>query len=185
LNKLLIIGASGHGKVIADIALTMGWKEIQFLDAKWPKLENFAGWPVIGKDIDFMSHNTPYNGFFVAIGDNLARAKISNLLSSKNVRVETLIHPRAFVSNSVDIGEGSVIMPGATINCGSKLGKGVIINTGSTVDHDCLLGSYIHISPGVNLAGGVMIKDFTWIGIGSCVKENLKNWFASCCSAAL
>ncbi len=166
-KKLLIIGAGGHGKVVADIALLNGYSDIAFLD------DNLvgtlcAGFPVIGKVEDEGLYSDSCD-FFVAIGNAEARARIQRRLLS----VVTLIHPKAIVSRRVTIGEGTVVMAGAIINSDTVIGKGCIINTGATVDHDNVIGDFVHIAVGAHLAGTVTIGEKTWIGIGACVKNNI------------
>lgn len=165
LNRLLIIGASGHGKVIADIAVKCGYKDIVFLDDN-ENVKECAGFPVIGKVSDAV---TMEEDKIVAIGNAEIRQKIQSQLSN----LVTLIHPSAVVSRRVDIGEGTVIMAGAVINTDVVIGKGCIINTGASVDHDCKLEDFVHVSVGAHVAGTVSIGSKTWIGAGATVSNNV------------
>lgn len=171
MKELIIIGAGGHGKVIADIAYSNGYKEISFIDDTKKSFDNYQ---VVGttKDIDKFDSNK-YE-FIIAIGNNKIRKKIQKKLISKGLNVTTLIHPSAVISPSVIIRKGTVIMANCVINAGSIIGEGCIINTASTIDHDCIIHDYVHISPGVHIAGTVEIKERTWIGIGSSIKNNIK-----------
>lgn len=176
-KKLLIIGASGHGKVCADIAFKMNqWNEIAFLDDNPPK-KSVLGFKVIGKLIDAVHYVDDYD-FFVGIGDNETREKIQNKLESLDANIPTLIHPNAVIGADVQIGIGTVVMAGVVINCSTKIGDGCIINTGATIDHDNVIEDYVHISPGVHVAGNVNIGSGTWLGIGSNVVNNISiaNW---------
>lgn len=170
-DKLLIIGAGGHGKVVADIALSMNkWKHISFLDDKNIKYQ--MGIEVIGKTADAFKYIKEWD-IFVAIGNNGIRENIQNELKAEGANFPTLIHPSAVIGRSVEIGEGTVIMANVVINCCTKIGNGCIINTGATIDHDNFIEDYVHISPGVHIAGTVKIGKGTWIGVGSIVSNNV------------
>lgn len=165
MKRLAIIGASGHGKVVAEIAELLGWYSIDFFDAKWPGLSQISKWPVIGDDREYMNRADEYSGVFVAIGDNLIRSQI---IEQVEARI-SLVHPSAVISSSAVLGKGVVVMAGAVVNADVRIANGCIINTGATIDHDCSIGAYCHISPGVNIAGGVTIGTKSWIGIGSSI----------------
>jgi len=170
-EKLLIIGASGHGKVVADIALRMNrWNYIAFLDDK--VLNSSMTIDVIGKSSDAFTYCKDYD-IFVAIGNNTIRETIQTELELAGATIPILIHPNAILGEQVEIAIGSVIMAGVVINCCSKIGKGCIINTGSSLDHDNNIDDFVHISPGVHLAGTVKVGKSTWIGIGSTVSNNI------------
>jgi sugar O-acyltransferase (sialic acid O-acetyltransferase NeuD family) len=169
--KLAILGASGHGKVVADTAECSGWDTIEFFDDAWPDLQANAVWPVVGDSAVLMSRLADFDGVVVAIGNNLRRqAKLLELLGA-GARIVTLIHPAATVSRYATIGEGSVVFAGVVVNAMASIGQGAILNTGCSIDHDCLLGDAVHISPGARLAGGVQVGDLSWVGIGSSVRE--------------
>lgn len=165
LNRLVIIGASGHGKVIADIAVKCGYQDIVFLDDN-EKVKECAGFPVIGKVSDAVTMN---DDKIVAIGN----AEIREIIQSKLSNLVTLIHPNAVVSRRVGIGEGTVIMAGAVINSDVIIGKGCIINTGASVDHDCKIGDFVHVSVGAHVAGTASIGRNTWVGAGATVSNNV------------
>ncbi|MEK4129097.1 acetyltransferase [Solibacillus sp. FSL W8-0474] len=171
-NKLLIIGASGHGKVVADIALKMGkWQEISFLDDD-KNLTSSMGLDVIGMTNDILTYKGDYE-IFVGIGNNRTRQKLHEKLELIGANIPTLIHPNTVIGSEVEIGIGTAIMAGAVINCCTTIGKGCIINTGSTIDHDNTIEDFVHISPGANLAGSVKVGQGSWLGIGSVVNNNI------------
>lgn len=165
LKKLIIIGASGHGKVISDIAIRNGYQDIVFLDDD-ENVKECAGFPVVGKTCEAKGMD---GDKIVAIGNAKVRERIQEDISG----VITLIHPDAVISRRVKIGEGSVIMAGTVINTDAVIGKGCIINTGASVDHDCRVGDYVHVSVGSHLSGTVEIGRRTWIGAGATVSNNL------------
>lgn len=166
MNRLIILGASGHGKVISDIAEKRGYTDIVFLDDN-KNIKECAGYPVIGKiaDEEQMSGDK-----IVAIGNPKIRERILNSISESI----TLIHPDAVISRRVEIGTGSVVMAGAIINSDTIIGKGTIINTSSSVDQCCKIADYCHISVGAHVAGTVQIGTRTWIGAGATVINNVK-----------
>lgn len=166
---MAIIGASGHGKVIADIAVKNGYKEIVFLDDN-PNVQECAGFWVVGtlEDID----KYPDYDVIVVIGNACIRKKIQKQVGED--RLTILIHPQSVISRRVTIGQGTVIMAGAIINSDTKIGEGCIINTGASVDHDCSIGDFVHVSVGVHIAGSVTIGNGTWIGAGATVSNNIE-----------
>ncbi len=169
---LLIMGASGHGKVVADIALKMDvWKYIAFLDQD-ESIVSSLGIEVIDKSVNAFRYAKDYD-IFVAIGNNIMREKIIVELIAAGANVPILIHPRATLGKEVEVEVGTVIMAGVVINCCTKIGKGCIINTGATIDHDNVIDDYVHISPGAHLAGAVKVGKNTWIGAGGIVINNI------------
>lgn len=166
MKRLLIIGASGHGKVVADIARLNGYTDIAFLDDN-PKVKKCGDYLVIGTS----SQVSDLDGdVFVAIGNAKIRHRIQQSIDP--TRLVTLIHPNAVVSDA-KLGRGTVVMAGAVINPGTVIGEGCIINTSSSVDHDCRIGDYVHIAVGAHVAGSVKIGDETWIGAGTTVSNNV------------
>lgn len=167
MNRLIIIGASGHGKVVADIAVLNGYKDIAFLDNN-PKINTCAGYPVLGPDAMALELD---GDVFVAIGNAEARKRLIERYKTRSFPV--LIHPSAVVAESAEVGAGSVVMAGAVINSGARIGQGCIINTSSSVDHDCIIEDFCHISVGTHLSGTVMVGARTWIGTGAIVSNNI------------
>ncbi|MEN6414617.1 MAG: acetyltransferase [Veillonellales bacterium] len=167
---LLIIGAGGHGKVVADTALSMDkWDKIAFLDDRYPEITSVLNFPILGKVDEYLPFHSSYQDVVVAVGDNKLRVELIRRFIDCRFRLPLIIHPQAFVSRFSDIGHGSVVFAQAAINAGTVVGIGSIINTGATVDHECLLGCGVHVSPGVHIAGQVKIGDYTWLGIGSTI----------------
>ena len=165
--KLTIIGASGHGKVVADIAKLNGYDEIEFLDDN-ATLKFCGKYPVVGKS---NLASILENDVFVAIGNSKVRRKIMEQLTVQNI--PNLIHPDAIVAEDVKIGDGTVVMAGTVINSGTVIGKGCIVNTCSSVDHDCEIGDYVHIAVGAHLCGTVKVGNATWIGAGTTISNNI------------
>lgn len=171
-ERLLIIGASGHGKVVADIALKMNkWQSIAFLDDN-KSLKKSMGLEIIGNLADVFTYIEDAD-IFVAVGNNTTRENVQEKIESTGASIPILVHPSAVIGDQVGLGIGTVVMAGVVINCSTRIGKGCIINTGSTIDHDNIIEDYVHISPGVNLAGTVKVGKSSWIGIGSTVSNNV------------
>lgn len=171
-KKLIIIGASGHGKVVADIAEKLHrYKEIAFLDDN-DSLDECMGYQIVGKS-DRVQEYLNFADFFVAIGNAKIRKKIMQQLQDIKASIPTLIHPAAVIGSRVTIGEGTVVMAGAVINSDTQIGSGCIINTCASVDHDCRIGDYVHVAVGAHVCGTVNVEECTWIGAGAIVKNNV------------
>ena len=170
-DKLIIIGAGGHGKVVANIAVLNGYKEIYFLDDDTSK-KDIGKYQIIGTTKDIDRYKNEYD-FFIAIGNNETRKKLAMLLLDNNIKPVSLIHPSAVIDSTVQIGSGVVVMANAVINADTMIGNNVIINTASSIDHDCIINDYVHISPGVHIAGNVHIGERSWLCIGSTIINNI------------
>jgi len=171
LKRLAILGASGHGKVVADTAECCSWQVVEFFDDAWPVQQSNGTWPVIGNTAVLLANLSRYDGVLVAIGNNRIRQLKLTELRAAGARLFSLIHPAASVSRHARLGSGSVVFAGAVVNADSQVGQGAILNTGCSVDHDCLLGDAVHVSPGARLAGGVRVGDLSWIGIGASLRQ--------------
>lgn len=171
MNSLAILGASGHGKVLADIAELNGWQKIVFFDDAWPKVMLNGHWPVIGNTADLITQLHGFDGVIVGIGNNKIRLEKQALLKTKGGQLVSLVHPSAQVSRYVEIGIGTVVMPGVCINVDTKIGEACIINTNASIDHDCVLEDGVHLSPNTALAGGVKVAEAAWLGMNSSVRQ--------------
>ena len=174
-GRLLILGASGHGKVVGDCARAAGlWPELVFFDDRWPDLNACGPWPVSGTGESLMSQARQGDHAFVAIGHAETRLKLLQRMASAGLEIATVIHPSAVVSAGAVLEAGCLVAAGAVVNIGTRLGPGCIVNTGATVDHDCILDTGVHVCPGAHLAGDVRIGRGAWVGIGSAVSQGIR-----------
>jgi acetyltransferase EpsM len=175
---LVIWGASGHARVVADIVRLHGhFHIIGFLDSIDPgrKGTEFSGATILGGQEQLERlHRDNVRHAILGIGDCRARLRLAGIVNQAGFELATATHPNATVAQDVQPGAGTVIMAGAVINPGSIVGENVIINTSSSVDHDCVIEKGAHIGPGAHLAGGVTIGEGAWVGIGAVVKDRVK-----------
>jgi sugar O-acyltransferase (sialic acid O-acetyltransferase NeuD family) len=169
--RLAILGASGHGKVVADAASLSGWVEIVFFDDAWPAVAKNGPWAVVGRSRDLLTKAAEFDGAVVAIGNNGIRMARQQELVSAGLKLITVVHPSAVVSPHAFVGVGSVVFANAVINACATLGAGCIVNTGAVVEHDCEVGGFSHLSPNAVLAGGVKAGQKVWVGAGATVKQ--------------
>lgn len=171
MKTCAIFGASGHGKVLAEIAELNDYNQIEFFDDRWPTVNSLEAWSVVGDTSRLKNRAKEFDALIVAIGNNTTRLSKQLLFENAGANIVALIHPRAVISQYATIQPGTVVMPNAVVNPFSRIGKGCIINTNATIEHDCVLEDGVHVSPNASLAGGVKVGKHTWIGIGSQVKQ--------------
>ena len=165
-KKLAIVGASGHGKVVADLAELCGY-DVVFFDDAYPEKQKIEHYNIEGSFTDLLKSQHKYSKAIVAIGNNKIRLNLSKQLSHNGFALPSLIHPASIVSKYAKVADGSVVFAGSVINAFAQVGENCIINTGAVVEHDCVLGNAVHLSPNVALAGATIIGDSAWIGIGA------------------
>ena len=169
-KKVIIIGAGGHAKVVADIIKLSGDLLVGFLDDNDSKINfTYENSPVLGKCSDYKKFKNDHF-FIIGIGNNYIRKSISQ---SAVCNWYTAIHPSAQISPSAEIEEGTCVMANAVINSNAKIGRHSIINTASVIEHDCIISNYVHISPRSVVCGTTSIGDLVWLGAGSTVINSL------------
>jgi sugar O-acyltransferase (sialic acid O-acetyltransferase NeuD family) len=173
MKKLALLGASGHGKVVANMAEDLGWKEIYFFDDAWPEISENSHWQVVGDTGVLLTRINEFDGIIVTIGDCFIRWSKQIELQNAGATLVFIVHPHAVISKYAQLGVGSVVMAGAVINTDASVGDACVINTGSTVDHDCVLGNGVHVSPGAHLSGDVTVGECTWIGVGASIRQGI------------
>ena len=174
MRTLAILGASGHGKVIADVAELTGWEKVDFFDDGWPGKSKIGRWLVTGNTETLLGTVSCYSGIVVGIGDCHARWNRYEILKRNGANLVSIIHPAAIVSPASKIGDGSVLLPGSIVNVDAFLGEACILNSGATVDHDCIISDAVHVAPGANISGNVTVGSQSWIGVGAVVKQGVR-----------
>ena len=167
-DSIVLIGGSGHAKVIIDCIRASGREIFGILDDGIPAGSDVQGVPVLGNVSEYEKFTD--HPFLIAIGSNAVRRRIAE---SCDVRWAVVVHPRAVISPSAQLGEGTVVMPNAVVNACAYVGKHCIINTGAVVEHDNVLSDYVHISSNAALGGTVSVGTGTHIGISACVRNNI------------
>lgn len=138
MKSLLIIGAGGHGQVVAECAEACGYGKVDFLDDNHPD--------AVGKTNQIEAVANSYNGVIVSIGNNGIRRELITRIQNIKAPLITLIHPRAFVSPTATIGSGSIVLPGVVIHTNANIGIGCIVSIGAMIDHDAVVEDYSHIN---------------------------------------
>lgn len=162
-QEIILIGAGGHGLVIADIVEAMGHRMIAFVD-QYKAGSQHRGYPVNSFDKESLSDLT--KRYIISIGSNAARKNISEAFP---LPYTVAIHPRSTLSPSAAIAQGTVVMAGVCVNAAAHIGAHCILNTGCVVEHECILEDFVHVSPRAALAGNVRVGEGTHIGIGAVV----------------
>jgi len=168
MKRLLIVGAGGHGRSVAEaVALRGEFVVAGFLDDAFPELGKVWSSPVLGKVADLASFRDIAEYAFVAIGNNLLRQRVVGQLRDSGFRLATVIHPRAMVSPTASVGEGAAVMAGAIVGTEAVLGQGAIVNCGAVVDHHCRVGDFGHLGVKAAMAGGSVLGAGAWMQAGS------------------
>ena len=173
--KLLVAGAGGHGRVVAEAALaSREFSSVSFLDDRVSRKATAEGWPIVGALDRLEELSSGFQAFAAGLADPALRVGLLGRARNTGLRCVSIIHPMASVSAHSSIGAGTVVIAGARINVGVRTGEACIINTGATVDHDCVLAEAVHVCPGAHLAGNVEIGARTWFGIGAVAKQGIR-----------
>jgi sugar O-acyltransferase (sialic acid O-acetyltransferase NeuD family) len=174
MDKIVIIGASGHARVVIDIVEHAGEFEIAGLVDRDSEVgSRVLGYPVLGRedDLPILARTHSLRGAAVAIGDNFVRSQVADRIvrSCPDLQFVSAIHPRATIARGVAIGRGTVIMAGTVVNPGSEIGRGCILNTSSSLDHDSRMEDYSSLAPRVAIGGNCRIGSHSALGIGASV----------------
>lgn len=177
-QKVIIIGSSGHAKVVIDCLEKAGqYSIIGLIDRFRDKGETTSGYSVLGgeSDLPLLLETYPGSSLIIAIGDNHVRKTVyDNLLKQvPGCKFANAIHPSAQIGKDVTLGVGVVVFAGAVVNSGSIIGDFVILNTRSSADHDCRLNDFSSLAPGVTLGGRVQVGTGSAVSIGSVVRHNI------------
>jgi sugar O-acyltransferase (sialic acid O-acetyltransferase NeuD family) len=175
-QRVFVVGAGGHGKVVIDALLSAGDCEIVgVIDDDEQKIgRQVLGIPVIGSCAQLVSLAAKYciDGTALAIGDNYIREELFRRVKGARLAILGVIHPSACISRFAALGEGVVVLAGSVINPGSVVGDNVCVNTCASIDHDNHLEYSCHVFPNATLAGGVHVGECSYIGSGAVVIPN-------------
>lgn len=171
MKRLAILGAGGHGRVVADAAIVSGYTDVVFFDDRWPEISKNGIWPVVGTSDDLLREWKGTGEVIIGIGDNKTRLDFQSRVAARSLAVASVRHPAAVVSSTATVGTGTVVFAGTVINPFVVIGAACIVNTGATVDHDCELSDGVHVGPGAHLGGNVRVGEGAWIGIGAAIRE--------------
>jgi acetyltransferase EpsM len=172
-NKVVLVGYSGHGFVIADTAIEnqldfIGYTDIAKITFNPFHLEYLG----TEREYSFFEKNKVSN-FLIGIGDNKIREEVYKLILDNNREVLTLISQSANISKTAKIGNGTFVNKNVSINAFAKIGNNVILNTGCIIEHDCVISDSSHIAPGAVLSGNVIIGERSFVGANSVVKQGV------------
>jgi len=169
IKKVYIIGAGQHGRVVENIlAQNKEFKVVGFLD------DNAKSKDIVGKIDSFCELDLKNTYFFVAIGDNVARTAIFENLKTAGAKFVNAIHKKAFIESSVEFGINVMVGAFSYINIHTTIGDNTIINNGCIIEHNCSIGKNCHLTPGVIVAGEVLIEYNVFIGIGSTLRDRIR-----------
>jgi len=165
-GEVCVVGAGGHAKVVIRLLQELGYRVKALFDdnpRKWG--QSLLGIPIVGPPEEGLGNQVPRA--VIAIGDNATRKAVVQRLPWEWI---TVVHPRAFVDASVELGVGSVFLPGAVVQVGSVVGSHVVINTNASVDHDCVVGDFVHVGPGAHVTADCHLKEGCFLGAGTVTK---------------
>lgn len=163
-DKVYLYGASGHAKVVKDIA-KLANVDVPCLIDDNPNVNELDGLKVVHSEEGL-------SPLIVTIGDCQIRRRIVDKLGEREYM--TVIHPKAVLADSVKLGYGTVVMAGAILNPYATVGDHCIINTGASIDHDCNIHDFVHIAPHCTLCGEVEVGEGTWVGAGTTVIQGVR-----------
>jgi sugar O-acyltransferase (sialic acid O-acetyltransferase NeuD family) len=173
-REVVLVGYSGHGYVVADIAIA-SHMNLRYYTDKSKIFKNPFDLSYLGfegnLDYKFWDKDCSY---ILGIGDNLIRRKTADLLISKEVTLLNVTHPSASISTKVQFGIGNFISRNVSVNAQVRIGDICILNTGCIIEHECVIGNAVHIAPGAVLAGNVEIGDNTFVGANTVIKQGVK-----------
>ncbi len=173
-NKIVLIGYSGHGLVVAEGAI-QSKINLKYYTEKNEVLTNHFKLEYLGfeGDENFSYWDEPF-GFILGIGNNSIRRSVGELIVNKGKELLNVIHNSALISDNVSIGKGNFIAKNSNVNYLASIGDFCILNTGCTVEHECHIANGVHIAPGAVLLGNVSVGENSFIGANTVIKENTK-----------
>lgn len=177
MGRVVVVGASGHAKVVIDAIERQGEHTVVglFDDAK-PQGGTWYGYPLLGPLAEMTRHVERIDAFFVAVGDGTVRERLVRDIRRAHAGLElaTVVHPSAVLARGVVLGAGTIVMAGAILQADARVGEGCIVNTGASVDHDGTVGDFAALSPGATLGGDVEVGRQAFLGVSAAVLHGRK-----------
>ena len=161
---LVVLGASGHAKVVADALQAAGRTVSGFLDVELAPGSPFFGLPILGDDHWLASHQAEVA---LGVGDNVLRERLARFAEEHGARLVAAIHPRAAVAPTARIEAGAFVAALAAVNADAVVGRGAIVNTGAVVEHDCKIGEFAHLATNATTGGGCTVGARALLGSGA------------------
>lgn len=176
MKPVILLGAQGHAKVVLDVLRECGFEVLGFITRGVGEKGALDGIASLGDETALDRYDPDKvllaNGVGT-VGPIARRRALFDRMRARAYRFATLVHPRACVARSAQLGEGAQIMAGAVLQPDVRIGADTIINTSASIDHDCLIGEHVHIAPGVTLSGAVRVGDRSHIGTGASVIQGV------------
>jgi acetyltransferase EpsM len=176
--RLLILGAGGFAKEVADVVLRTGHEVAGFFEERPSLLER----PPRGAPILHSLLEADFDGVVVGVGDTALRRRFFETLADE-YECPPLVDPSAVVSRFATIGRGSLVMQGCVVNADAVVGRDVILNVGCCVAHDCVVGDHAHLAPCVMLGGGAHVGAGAFCGTSAVVLPQRRVGEWSVCGA--
>ncbi|MFM0303050.1 acetyltransferase [Paraburkholderia sediminicola] len=178
MQNILLVGSSGHAKVIIDIVEKQGRYRIAgLIDAFRTVGEATLGYPVLGGESDLTRLTAEHDlqGVIIAIGDNSVRANVAAKVADvcPQLPFVSAVHPSASIGKGANIGAGTVVMAGAVINADCRVGQFCIVNTKASLDHDCIMEDFSSLAPGVTTGGNCRIGSHAAVSIGAVLRHGI------------
>jgi acetyltransferase EpsM len=177
VSRFLIVGAGGHGRVVADLVRALGHVVVGYSEVDRGRVGAVAdvtGATVVVDQSTLLAcirGQQPWplgiDALALGVGDNAARARLLDQIG--DVMLPALVHPGSWVSGGARLGPGTVVLAGAVINTGATLEGAAIVNSGAVVEHDCVLKKAVHISPNATLCGGVSVGARSWVAAAAVI----------------
>jgi sugar O-acyltransferase (sialic acid O-acetyltransferase NeuD family) len=170
--NILLLGASGHARVIIDIVERAARHRIVGLLTEDLSVDaTCSGYPILGCLDDLVARTAEYRveGIIAAVGDNWSRSDVLRRVNNTIPELSAVpaVHPSAELGKCVSVGDGTVIMAGVVINSGTRIGQHCIVNTRASIDHDCVIEDFASVAPGATLGGNVRVGRFAAVSLGA------------------
>lgn len=170
--SLVIVGAGGHGREVADVALAAGHTVRGFIDDGAPDLE-----PLQRRRAELLGGTALLDGLddevLLGIGDSASRARLDQTVQALQLRSPAIVHPAATVGTDVELGPGTVLAAGARLTTHIVIGRHGYVGPNATIGHDAVLADHVTVLPGATISGSVHLAQGVTIGTGAAVRQGV------------